>query len=248
MKLHSACWYLLIVLLTVPFLTPCTLGVGTGAAVLVDKMSGRLTSNSAYAHLPNKDLRDWAARPGPPLKVYEHVVMGQEVLVTDDELKGALIAPKPTTRLRSAAQTAANGLSGLLAAADFSMLFMLSGEDYSILPEDRQRDDRRQLVLCERPFILLQGLDLVYRADGNPKHVVVARASKCARITVITPEGSYFALANRIHYDHTRSEILLEGQPSLHSGNQWTKSAHLNGWMKLNVGHKSVAINGSAAE
>lgn len=245
MKLHPVCWHLLIVLLTVPFLTPCTLGVGTGAAALVDKMSDGLSSNNAYAHLPNKDLREWAVRPGPSFKVYEHVAMGQEALVTDDELKGALIAPRPA-RLGNAARTAANGLSGLLAVTDLMTAAM--AQDFTGLPSASRGEDRCQLVLCEKPFILLQGLDLVYRADGNPKQVVVARASKCARITVITPDGSFFALANRIHYDHTRSEILLEGQPSLHSGDQWIKSAHLHGWMKLDVSHKSVALNGAAAE
>ena len=104
---------------------------------------------------------------------------------------------------------------------------------------------KRQLVLCEAPFVVLQGDDIRYTREGKNGPVRLAKA-KNARVTIITPDGRSSASAGFIHYRGPSQEVVLEKDQSLQ-----TRSQYLRPWkskqgmlMKLDFVNRTVSCDG----
>jgi hypothetical protein len=226
-------------LFSFPWLTPCV-GIWSAAAVngAHDGISQR---DKPLAHLPSKDLKDWAAKPGPKLAVMEWQNIPRSLLVTQDELSdanGGRDAPRPGSLIGKGASAAVDGLTYTLTWVDpFTWATKNSMDMGPTKP-------RRQLVLCESPFVLLEGSSIRFKRSGKNGPVVLAHA-KGAYVTVITPDGTFTASAQDIHYRGPSEEVLLEHTNRVQSGNQYLGYSKDNILMKLNFIKRSVTCSGA---
>ena len=253
-KLQYALFILTVCALSLPWLTPCTFGLGTMASGLVNKVSRPLVSQP-LDYLPHPDLKQWAARPGPMLEVQSVRGMPASLFIRDDDLpeKQTRNAPRPGTDLRGTAGSFVGTISTLLAITDASTRSLLEGDgdgDTGILDDmpGRAEDNRRQLVLSEFPFVLLQGEELRYVADGKDPWPKLARADTQAKVTVITKDGTFIGLARRIHFRSSSTEVILEGDPTVQSGQQHLKGARTDAVMRLDFKKRRVTVNGAVVE
>lgn len=236
----SAFFCAAVLLCAVPFLAPCTFGVGAAASGLLSKVSEPLSENQQVAHLPTDQLRGWAHGPGPSLNVIPGSLIPTGSLVQDEHLAGARNASRRKHSLRTGAAQATEALAGLFAITDAASLGFL---DINAPIEFSSMDPRRQLILSESPFLLLEGEDLRFSKDsaGRP---AIARAGRRAKLSWIGPEGLCFALANRIHFRSGAGEIILEGMPAVASAGQYVRGDSL---MSLNVRTRSVRVAGKVS-
>lgn len=238
--------------LVLPWLTPCTLGIGTVASSLINRATIPLAAGP-LDHLPHADLKQWAARPGPMLEVQSRKYIHGSQLIRDDELlKHAAKAPRPGSKMSGKASNIVGFLSTLLAITDASSRGILEGEgdDSSIVDycPGSVADQRRQLALNEFPFVLLQGEELPYRKQEKQPWPRIARASINSKVTVITPDGTFFGIAQRIHFRSGTTEVILEGNPTVQSGSQHIKGAKSDAIMKLDFVKRRVTVSGPVIE
>jgi len=239
--------------LALPWLAPCTFGLGTMASGLVNKVSRPLVAEP-LDYLPHPDLKQWAARPGPMLEVRTVGAMPASLFIRDDELPGdkTKIASRPGTDMRGRAGSFVGMISTLLAITDASTRgFLEDGDgDMGILDDmpGRAEDDRRQLALSEFPFVLLQGEELRYLDDGEEHWPKLARADKRSKVTVITKDGTFIGIARRIHFRSSSTEVILEGDPTVQSGQQHLKGARTDAVMRLDFKKRLVTVNGPVVE
>lgn len=240
-------------IVSLPWLTPCTLGLGTVASGVINAAARPLVSQP-LDFLPHPDLKQWAARPGPMLDIQAVRSIPSTVFVTDAELpkKTAHTAPRPATGLRGNTGNFIGMISALLAITDASTRGMLEGEDgnLGVLDEFPRSalDMRRQLILNEFPFVLLQGENLTYLDKEKERWPRIAQASKRSKVTVITPDGTFFGIAQRIHFRSGSSEVILEGNPTVQSGEQHIKGAKPDAIMRLDFKARRVIVNGPFVE
>ncbi|MCB1278561.1 hypothetical protein [Prosthecobacter sp.] len=234
---------------SLPWLTPCTLGLGTMASGAINVAARPLVSQP-LDYLPHPDMKQWAARPGPMLEIQVVRSVPSNLFVRDEDLpkKIAHTAPRPGTGLRGKTGNFIGMVSALLAATDASTRGMIEegGGNLGVLDEfpGSAHDMRRQLILNEFPFVLLQGTDLTYLGKEKEPWPRIARASKHSKVTVITPDGTYFGLAERIHFRSGSSEVILEGDPTVQSGEQHIKGAKHDAIMRLDFKNRRVIVNG----
>jgi hypothetical protein len=244
---------LLALVCAVPWLAPCTFGLGTMASGLVNKVSRPLVAEP-LDYLPHPDLKQWAARPGPMLEVRTVGAMPASLFIRDDELPGdkSKKASRPGTDMRGRAGSFVGMISTLLAITDASTRgFLEDGDgDMGILDDmpGRAEDDRRQLALSEFPFVLLQGEELRYLDDGKEHWPKLARADKRSKVTVITKDGTFIGIARRIHFRSSSTEVILEGDPTVQSGQQHLKGARTDAVMRLDFKKRLVTVNGPVVE
>ena len=242
MKWHPVFCMLAISAFTVPMLTPCTLGLGTAGSKLLDSTTDTLTPGPLN-HLPSKQLLTWAVKPGPELTVLQNQAVNRASLIATDELVNARQGSRTESSVRRGMATVTKGLADLLAMSDVMTLELTNSTRVS----GGGSAPRQQVVLSESPYVILQGEQLRCTQE-NPGQVRLALASTRAKLTVITPEGSYFALANRIHFRHGSSEIILEGNPMIQSGHQHISDAKAEALMSLSVSKKTVRVSGVGKE
>ncbi len=239
--------------LALPWLTPCTLGLGTMASGLVNKVSRPLDSQP-LDYLPHPDLKQWAARPGPLLEVQTVRSMPPSLFIHDDELpvRSARKAARPGTGLRGRAGSFVGMISGLLAISDASTRGFLQAGGNDLVDLDDVSggldDKRRQLVISEFPFVLLQGDELLYLGKENEAWPSLARASVHAKVTVITPDGTFIGIARRIHFHSSSTEVILEGDPTVQSGQQHLKGARTGAVIRLDFKKRRVTVHGPVVE
>lgn len=253
---NSACHRLLFAAaafgLALPWLTPCTLGVGTVGSALVSNTSRRIQGDdSVLRGLRDPQLRAWAAKPGPALTIIQHAVIPHAALITEEELAagGEIFHGSPPDNLaRTGATSTLDSVASLLALSDVTFQMVAgSPNELPAMPWPTKHSNRQRIVLCQSPYVLLQAKEIVYAKNGaQPPHLV--RASGGARVTIITPEGTYFALATRIHFRGSSIELLLEGNPTVQSGSQHIKGARNDALMKLNFHTQTVSLIGQADE
>lgn len=243
MKLSPALFTMAVCLLALPFLTPCTLGLGTFGSRVVDKTSTAILGEDEAIKLPEQRLEAWLRLPGPSYRVEEKEMI-RTGLVSDQQIQDAKVAV-PDNRLKRGAKSLFRGVSQTLQMTDFMTVELLDGgPDHGLTASNMSgRGQRPQLVLSENPWLILSGYDLRYVTDPKTGRVLRARAASAARISIITPEGSSFALASRIHYDSRHAGVLLEGQPSFHSGDQWVKSSQPAALMQVHPGTKTLRLS-----
>ena len=220
-------------------LTSCKLHVGSLASNALHKVAQPLQSEP-LDYLPYPDLKQWAARPGPVLEVQAGKAVPRSLFIRDDELpKGAHEARRPSSGLR--------GKAGDLMGLVTSLLAIASGStaDDNLGSID---DTRRQLAINEFPFVLLQGEDLVYLKQDKQPWPKLARASNSSKVTVITPDGTFFGIARRIHFRSGSSEVILEGDPTVQSGEQHIKGSKPDAIMRLDFKNRRVIVNGPFVE
>lgn len=234
-------------------LNSCTLGLGTIASGVINYASRPLAGHT-LDYLPHPDLKQWAARPGPRLEVKIVKPVPAKPFVRDDELpaKTAKKGPRPGGAMTSRAGRLIGQISKLLAASDAVTrdFWFSNSEDDKILDEvpGEFDDKRRQLALSEFPFVLLQGEELLYIGNDEELWPVLARADKQSKITVITPDGTFFGIARRIHFRKESSEVVLEGDPTVQSGEQHIKGANPDTLMRLDFKARRVTANGPVVE
>ncbi|MBB5030870.1 hypothetical protein [Prosthecobacter vanneervenii] len=200
-------------LLSFPWLTPC--GTGVIAAAGISGTRNAFTRGSEpEARLPTRQLRGWASRPASPFSVISSQPVPLSRLIGDEELvkaSGGQDAPYPGSLVGKGASALVDGVAGVFLAID---PLGWSDEDIKL---DMNQFRRRQLVLCESPYVVLQGTDLRFTRDGKKGPVRLAKA-KYAVVSVITEEGSYSAAAKVIHYRGPSEELILETPYRLFSG------------------------------
>lgn len=231
-------------------LTSCTLGLGTIASGLINYASRPLVGQP-LDYLPHPDLQQWAARPGPMLEVRTVKSIPSSLFIRDDELpeKSAHKAPRPGVGIRGKAGQFVGRLSMLLAATDSATrdLLLANVHDDEILDKvpGEYDDKRRQLALSEFPFVLLQGENLLYLSKINEPWPEIARADKHGKVTIITKDGTFFGIARRIHFRSSSSEVILEGDPTVQSGQQHIKGVRPDTIMRLDFAKRIVTVDGT---
>lgn len=201
-------------LLSLPWLTPC---VGLMSSALIDTAHNSVTRrNRPLDSLPDAQLKAWAAKPGPEFSILEKRAIPANARITDAELSdanGGMNAPRPGTAVGKSASAIVDGMSGTLRLIDPTTWM-------SDMPKENGANKmRRQLVLSESPYVLLQGDRLRFARAGNDGAIILAKAAY-ASVTVITPDGKFSASANQIHYRSAPQEFLLEGRPRVYSRGQ----------------------------
>lgn len=220
-------------------LTSCKMHVGSFAYNVVHSVSNPLTSEP-LDYLPFPDLKQWAARPGPMLEVQGGKAILRSLFIRDEELpKGSPKAKRPSSGL--------TGRAGDLMGMVTSLLAIAAGttSDDKLGSID---DTRRQLAVNEFPFVLLQGDDLVYVKQDKQTWPRLARASNRCKVTVITKDGTFFGIAQRIYFRSSSSEVVLEGDPTVQSGQQHIKGAKADAVMLLDFAKRRVVVNGPVVE
>jgi hypothetical protein len=216
-------------------LTSCKMHVGSFAYNAMHRVAQPLTSEP-LDYLPFPDLKQWAARPGPMLEVQSGKTLPQGLFIRDDELpKGSPKAKRPSSGITGRAGDLMGMVTSLLAIAAGST------SDAKLGSID---DTRRQLAVNEFPFVLLQGEDLVYVKQDKQTWPKLARASNRSKITVITKDGTFFGIAQHIHFRSPSSEVVLEGDPTVQSGQQHIKGAKPDAVMVLDFAKRRVLVNG----
>lgn len=224
-------------LLSFPWFTPCV-GIWSAAAVngAHDSISRRY---EPLAHLPTNQLKQWAAKPGPKLTVIQRQTISRSSLITAAELSaanGGMNAPRPGTLVGKGASSVVDGLTYTLTWID--PFTWVSQNSMGMEPTK----PRRQLVLCESPFVLLEGNSIRFTRSGKNGPVMLARATG-ARVTIITPYGTFTAQAQDIQFRGPSQEVLLEQPYSVHSGPQHLRFPKVGSLVKLNFVKRSVSCS-----
>lgn len=216
-------------------LTSCQMHVGSLAYRAFHSVSKPLTSEP-LDYLPFPDLKQWAARPGPMLEVQSGKSIPHSLFIRDDELpKGSPKAKRSGSGLHGKVGDIMGIFSSLLAIASGS------SADDKLGSID---DTRRQLAINEFPFVLLQGEDLLYTAKDKQPWPQIARADKRAKATIITPDGTFFGIAQHIHFRSSTNEVILEGNPTVQSGQQHIKGDKPDAIIRLDFAKRRVLVNG----
>lgn len=238
-------------LATVGCLTSCTLGLGTVASGLMNYVSRPLVGQP-LDYLPHPDLQQWAARPGPLLEVRMSQRISPNLRVTDAALSAAEAhrAPRPGSGLRGRAGALVGQISTLLAATDTATrdLLLSNSKESTILDEvpGEYADKRRQLALNEFPFVLLQGERLDYVSAKSGPWPEMALAETHSKVTIITKNGTFFGIAQRISFHRGTGMVLLEGDPTVQSGQQHIKGTKPGTLMLLDYTKGVVMVSGQA--
>ena len=220
-------------------LTSCKMHVGSFAYNAIHRVSNPLTSEP-LDYLPFPDLKQWAARPGPMLEVQGGKSIPRSLFIRDDELpKDSPKGKRPSSGLTGRAGDLMGKVTSLLAIAAGSH------SDDKLGSID---DTRRQLAINEFPFVLLQGNELVYVKQDKQTWPRLARATNHSKVTIITPDGTFFGIAQRIHFRSSSSEVILEGDPTVQSGQQHIKGSKADAIMLLDFAKRRVAVNGPVLE
>lgn len=255
MKIHPAISIAAIGVLAVPMLSPCTFGLGASSAVLLDK-AGNIGGVGPLSHLPQGELRKWASKPGPPMSINTGNSVNRGLLFAESDFAGALRAPRPGSSLGHGAQQGVSSvlqsLSTLLAMTDGMMLGMIheegNGPIASFEGSGSDLDKRRQLVLSESPFVILQGEEVWFRFAADKKTVATAMASGRAKVTVITPQGTYFAIARKAHWHGFDQPLVLEGNPYVQTGSQALSVERADELVALDVKTRTISASGPVKE
>ncbi len=229
-------------LLSFPWLTPC---VGIWSAAAVNGAHDSITKrDEPLAHLPTKQLKEWAVKPGPRLRVMEHQSIPRSSLITEAELsdaKGGKEAPRPGSLVGKGASAAVDGLTYTLTWADpFTWATKNSMDMGPTKPH-------RQLILCESTYVLLEGDSIRYTRSGKNGPVLLAHATG-ATVTVITPDGAYMAGAKDIYFRAPAEEVLLERPYYVRSAQQYLTPSKDDSLMKLNFKNRSVSCSGALTD
>lgn len=226
-------------LLSLPWLTPCV-GIWSAAAVnsAHDSISKR---DQPMARLPMKQHKEWAAKPGPKLTVMERQNIPRSLLITEAELSdanGGMDAPRPGNLVGKSASAAVDGLTHTLNWVD--PFTWVTGNSMGVEPTK----PRRRLVLCESPYVLLEGDSIRFKRSGKNGPVLLAHATHAA-VTVITSEGPVTAKAKNIHYRGPSLEVLLDHPYVVSSGSENLMPTKNNSFMKLNFKMGTVSCSGA---
>jgi hypothetical protein len=228
------------VLLTALFsLTSCKLHEGSLAWNAIHRVTRPLRADP-LDYLPHPDLKQWAARPGPRLEVQAGKSIPGSLLIRDDELGAkARKAGRPSSGL--------SGRAGDLMGFVTTLLAIASGSE-SKSNLGSIDDTRRQLALNEFPFVMLQGEELLYLGQDQKMWPKLARAGKHSKVTIITKDGTFFGIARRIHFRSGLNEVILEGDPTVQSGEQHIKGSKPDAIMRLDFKNRRVIVNGPFVE
>ena len=233
-------WLALITcLVSLAALTSCKLGLGKLAASAMHRMVQPFSSD-ALDYLPNPDLKQWAVRRGPMLEVQTGKAISRSRFIRDDELsQAARNAPRASSGIRGKAGDLVGFVSALLALASASER---NDELGSI------DDNRRQLAINEFPFVMLQGEELRYLKPDQQPWPTIARAANHSKVTIITPDGTFFGIAQHIHFRSSSSEVVLEGDPTVQSGHQHIKGTQPDTIMTLDFVQRRVIVTGPVVQ
>lgn len=230
-------------LLSFPWLTPCV-GIWSAAAVngAHDSVSKR---DEPLQRLPDAKLKQWAGRELPRIAVFAPQPVPAGLLVTDVELSaanGGRNAPRPGTLVGKGASALVDGMTYTLTWVD--PFTWVSANTLDMEPTK----PKRRLVLCESPFVMIEAANIRYVRDGKSGAVRLAKASSNSKVTVITPEGSFFARAQHIHYRGPSQEVVLEQPWGVYSGTQSLSPAKPRTLMRLNFVKRGVSGAGGVVE
>lgn len=237
-KLRRAAFVGAACLLSFPWLTPC---VGIWSAAAVNGVHDSVTKRyEPLNRLPDAKLKQWAAKPLPRIAILDSQPVPAHLLVTDEELssaKGGRNAPRPGTLVGKGASALVDGVTYTLTWVD--PFTWVSGNSLDVGPTKPQR----RLVLCESPFVMIEAGNIRYAREDKSGAIRLAKASD-AKVTVITPDGSYFARAKHIHFRAPMQEVLLEQPWGVYSGTQNLTPTKPGSVMRLNFVKRGVSSPG----
>jgi hypothetical protein len=230
--------------LSLPWLMPCV-GLISGSAL---SLAHDAVPRSGEAADLDPRLKNWAAKPGPALRVVDHRSVEARLLVTDAELSvggASVVKPSGTGLGRGTAGAVEKVAASLMLVDPVTWIAAANGAGSGFV-QTSPHGRRRQLTLCDSPFVLLQGDDIRAIHDKSGQ-LLLARASR-ARVTIITPDGSFFALAARVHFRAGLAEVILEGNGTVQSGHQHIKAVKSGALIKLNFVTRIVTISDAVNE
>jgi hypothetical protein len=94
---------------------------------------------------------------------------------------------------------------------------------------------------------MLEAADLRFTRDGKSGTIRLARATN-AKVTVITPYGSYFARAMHVHYRGPSQEVVLTHSSSINNGTQRIRPAQEGSLIRLNFVKHRVSCSGAVLD
>ena len=100
----------------------------------------------------------------------------------------------------------------------------------------------RCLVISNSPYIEISAPNLKYSTRGGRPDL--ALASGGARITVITPKGSYFAMASKLHYRVSSNAVILEGSPLIKTGTRYYATKSQGTLLRIDLRNNHFSANG----
>jgi len=237
-KLRRAVFVAVVCLLSFPWLTPC---VGIWSAAAVNGVHDSVTKrDEPLSRLPEAKLKEWAAKPLPRIAVLAHQPVPSSLLIADAELSasnGGRNASRPGTFVGKGASALVDGVTYTLTWVD--PFTWVSGNSLGMAPTK----PGRRLVLCESPFVMIEAGSIRYAREGKSGAVRLVKATN-AKVTVITPEGSFFARAQHIHYRGPSQEVLLERPWGVFSSTQNLSPAKPGSLMRLNFVKRGVSSPG----
>ncbi|WP_395736223.1 hypothetical protein [Prosthecobacter sp.] len=230
-------------LLSFPWLTPC---VGIWGAMAVDGTHNAVTHRDRdKLKLPTPQLEAWSEKKQPKLTVSENQTVPASMRIEDAELawtQGGRNAPRPGTLVGKGASAAVDGLTYTLAWVD--PVTWVVDDPWRVKPST----PRRQLVLCQSPYVVLQAQSLRFTREGKTGPVRLAKAKR-ALVTVITPGGSYSIWATEIHYRSPSQEMLLVGTGQIFTPQMKViEPAKVDSSVKLNFVKHTLAFDGKLKE
>ncbi len=230
-------------LLSFPWLTPC---VGIWSAMAVDGTHNAVSHRDQdKIKLPTPQIEKWSEKMLPKLKVSENQPISPAMRIEDAELawtKGGRNAPRPGTVVGKGVSAAVDGLTYTLAWVDPVTWVLEDG--WRVSPST----PRRQLVICQSPYVVLQAQNLRFTREGKDGPVKLAKARN-ALVRVIAPGGSYSIWATEIHYRGPAQEMLLVGTGQIFTPQMKViEPAERDAWVKLNFVKHVLAFDGKMKE
>lgn len=229
-------------LFSFPWLTPC---VGIWSAAAVNGVHDSVTNRAEPLNrLPDPRLKQWAAKELPRLAILPRQPDPAGLIVTDDEVSsanGGRNAAKPGTLAGKGASALVDGVTYTLTWAD--PFTWISANTLDVEPTKPPR----RLVLCESPFVMIEADRMRYVPDGKTGGVRLAKAAE-AKVTVITPKGTFSARARQVYFRAPSQEVVLERPWGVYSETQTLLPKKPDALMRLNFVTRGVSSAGGVVE
>lgn len=216
-------------LLSVPFLTPC----GT-TAVPALALSSAMPRAHHESGRPSDEIRRWSRLDPPPATLRHDASLTRASLIRDNEIQNSRNASDATPR---EAAFLLLGFPDLLMAA---VMDRNSGNPDRDRPEPRET---RTILVQSRPHVELCAMEILYVPESDGKGISLALAKGRSQAVIISPEGRWHVIADRIHYRASRHELILEGAPLIKRGRQLLVTSSPDSLVRIRLDSGTISSN-----
>lgn len=219
---------LLVAFVALPFLTPC--GTIYIPARMIDAAVPEGASSRSTTNLQDEELRIWARREAPPAVMKHDPGLNRADLIQDAELAGCR---KSSSSLRE------NVMFAVTLVDPFIEGVSSGGGKMEYLGSSSWR-----IVVLDRPFVQLRGGDRIrYVESKDGRGVSLALATGKAQVSIVSANGIWHAIADRIHYRTAGHELILEGAPLIKRGRQLLYPSSPDALVRIRLDSDTISSN-----